>query len=64
MNSYDKFRLESNQYDMFDDNSNMFISGSNSEKLDDVECWSVEWLELNGVDMDEVIYELIKKADK
>ncbi len=60
MNSYDKFRLDNSQLDMFEEE---FSIGDGSEEMD-LECWSVEWLEKNGVDMDDVIYELIKKADK
>jgi|SaaInlStandDraft_1057018.scaffolds.fasta_scaffold40052_3 hypothetical protein len=60
MNSYDKFRLNG-QLDMFEDE---FSIGDKSKEWDEEECWSVKWLELNGVEMDNVIYDLIKKADK
>jgi len=61
MNSFDKFRLKNRQIDMFEEE---FSIGDTSKEWNDEECWSVEWLEKNGVEMDEVIYELIKKADK
>lgn len=60
MNSFDKFKMKNNQLDMFEEE---FSIGNVSEDMD-MKCWSLEWLEKNGVEMDEVIYDLIKKADK
>jgi len=60
MNSFDKFKMKNNQLDMFEEE---FSIGNVSEDMD-MKCWSVEWLEKWGVEMEEVIYDLIKKADK
>ena len=61
MNSFDKFRLKNSQLDMFEEE---FSIGDTSKEWNEEECWSVDWLKKWDVEMDEVIYELIKKADK